>query len=102
MRRELSAGLAWSCLPSTSPSPSPFTSPSTPTSTSAGSLEFQTVRCSSRARPAVLGRLAVLVVAQVEGGVDDPQVRQRLREVAEEAPGVRLDFLGEEADIVAQ
>src|SRR3546814_15140880 len=39
---------------------------------------------------------------QVAGGVDQRQMRKRLREIAELAPVHRVVFLGQQADVIAQ
>src|SRR5271166_4456875 len=41
-----------------------------------------------------------LAARQIEGGVDQGDVRERLREVPELAPQAGIIFLGQEADIV--
>ena len=50
---------------------------------------------------APIGRRSV-GVGQVHGGVDQRDVRERLREVADQAPAPRVVLLGEQADVVAQ
>src|ERR1700722_7911261 len=43
-----------------------------------------------------------VMAAEAEGGVDQGHMRERLREVAHEAPGQRVVLLREQAEIVAQ
>src|SRR3546814_10994355 len=56
------------------------------------------------ARLAALGALLRRAgsIEQVAGGVDQRQMRKRLREIAELAPVHRVVFLGQQADVLAQ
>src|SRR3546814_1888043 len=56
------------------------------------------------ARLAALGALLRRAgsIEQVAGGVDQRQMRERLREIAELAPVDRVVFLGQQADVIAQ
>ena len=50
----------------------------------------------------LLHRRDVGLAIEVEGGVHERDVRERLREVSELAPSRRIPFLGEQAEVAAQ
>ena len=54
--------------------------------------------CGVLGGPAVGGAVAV---GEVVGGVDEGDVGEGLRQVADQAPGMRVVFLGKQADVVA-
>jgi hypothetical protein len=50
----------------------------------------------------VLGDVPALGVSQIERAVDQPDMRERLGEIAEEPPDFGVDLLGEQADVVGE
>src|SRR5207302_2317887 len=48
------------------------------------------------------GVLLALGLADRPGGVDEPDVAEGLREVAEQLAGLGIDLLGEESEVVAE